>query len=746
MIPWAVAVWLAVCMEPSTPHISPGDSASQVGGTNSAVSSHSSRLVPTALSVAGSQIAPGASISSHSSGAVAPQGHFNCRKCGLVKPLNQLCKAVPETCLLDAASYKALSDRWLKQPKLKTWWKKKDAAGQMDWYRRQQSLTTGTKRRFDEVLYEEETKREVKDNDVEDDFFMTWKVFRRMELSAGGRIADIEAEWKRLVESSDSEAEWRRSQWCIPEFQGFHRLKEDGTVTSSGSKRRKAVESAEQMAELNASGDKMLEQTLSVLKGAVCAPVLDMPHVDTSELEQPTTVKVQPPLQGLMQREVMTRVKDDAIRANLAAQDEMEAALICPSSNGGGGGERGRSSIALHRLKLMGVIDVNLQKVPEKAESAVGLFEQARKEIEPLGDDSVVSELGEELTIAMALAKDHWDKVKKTMVSQRAQAEKAATVDELNDVKIAHKETLKGLTGGASKDFFAKVKIARATVEKIKREVAASTANPSASASQPAIITTILALSDEMGLPSIGATGSLFEAKAGLKPSTLSPKAIAGDVVALTQAVPYFKHSLKLLAANVKQNQWGCVDLADKAKFKKVEKALQKAYDPQLFSTLALPAPNVHPWASKIFTPQTFGASPNFVSVGVPHMAMMDARMLTSGSEYALGFKYENVPGSTFKEKRVYLLSCPAESLSGLIAADGWAVFHDTSKILLVPTGFIVMYATVSGTEGIRWSVASDSGDLERVKQMLVLFMEGFPQMKQPSLGYQPFHQFLIID
>ena len=76
-------------------------------------------------------------------------------------------------CQKDTASYKSLSDRWQTCRRLKQWWSGLSAELQAEWFLKQQNLPAGTKRRFDEVEYEETTRDQQGDiEDERDDYLV----------------------------------------------------------------------------------------------------------------------------------------------------------------------------------------------------------------------------------------------------------------------------------------------------------------------------------------------------------------------------------------------------------------------------------------------------------------------------------------------------------------------------------------------------------------------------------------------
>lgn len=308
------------------------------------------------------------------------------------------------------------------------------------------------------------------------------------------------------------------------------------------------------------------------------------------------------------------------------------------------------------------------------------------------------------------------------------------------------KSCIAKLSTGPSKKFYPRVRGIHAHCEKTKRQIAAAVDEQKAPAPVSGRITAMLEayreLEEDGSLPP---TGSLFEAKAGVKGGAFAPNN-KEDYIAKILSNPYYKSCLKLLDNHLKSHNWGTVDLSDVSKFRKVENLLTKAFDSQLFTKMPLPSADVHPWVSKVAVFQAFATCPNWYTVGSTHMATMECRLLTSGSETIMGFSYDNVPGHTFKEKRAYLLGAPSAMLKQLLSSGGFALQHDSTKLVLLPSGFLYYYVCTSGCNGIRWSVHADEHDQERVKHMLSALLDSHPELAMPSKGHKAFLTYLQSD
>ena len=238
-------------------------------------------------------------------------------------------------------------------------------------------------------------------------------------------------------------------------------------------------------------------------------------------------------------------------------------------------------------------------------------------------------------------------------------------------------------------------------------------------------------------------TGSIFEAKAGVRGIKVVPKC-GTDPVAEVQKVAYTKQLQKELASTLKHHDWGTSSYSDTKKTKKVMKILQDAFDPCLFSQLALPAHDSHPWTAKVYELQLMGMPRFWINVGATHLACMEARMLFDGEETLYGIPPENVPGDSLKDKRLWLLRATVNELLEAVKA-GWCLHHDAGEIAIIPTGFIVI-ALAKETRGIWWCMSVDARDTQRCQHMLGELLNSFPELRGPQLGYSGFHDYLCSD
>ena len=203
---------------------------------------------------------------------------------------------------------------------------------------------------------------------------------------------------------------------------------------------------------------------------------------------------------------------------------------------------------------------------------------------------------------------------------------------------------------------------------------------------------------------------------------------------------PKARKATKDLAEHLKMHRSGVLQITDEPTKKRFRKECFKCFDASLFATMTLPQQD---WASQVYSPYFFGFAPNHVTVSMSHMCAMEARMVLEGSEMVAGVPYEAVDGENLKEKRKALLTMPLDALRNLIEqSGGFAFVHDSTKLAVLPTGMIMIYAS-SGCTGIRWSLASDEADSRRVAHHLKNVLESFPEMANASTGYAQWQSWL---
>jgi hypothetical protein len=245
-----------------------------------------------------------APLHAHLCGTVCPLGFFLCKCCKRQLPLAALCPSRPNTCHKDNCSYKALAQRWSKNRQLKAWWETLSDDLKVAWYQKQQALPQGTKRSFDEIIYEETTITDQSTNEKDLDALVPWSVFLRNKTVEGMQKHDIELEWTRLTTSPDTEAVFRRGQWLVPEWQGLLRENETRHTQRTNAIRRAHVSTSEQLASLQTGGSSLLQQ----YKDSYSPPqqqYAQAPVSDASVSDQPVSASPNDIMMQQIHREVV---------------------------------------------------------------------------------------------------------------------------------------------------------------------------------------------------------------------------------------------------------------------------------------------------------------------------------------------------------------------------------------------------------------------------------------------------------
>ena len=279
------------------------------------------------------------------------------------------------------------------------------------------------------------------------------------------------------------------------------------------------------------------------------------------------------------------------------------------------------------------------------------------------------------------------------------------------------------------------------TMQKIERERKLSTDRSGTTTvlqSIPPLVTITLNILRSKGETNLST--SAFEAKAGNRAAVVTPSA-GRDPASTFTTVAKMKKLLKDISIHLKTNTSANSSLPDQPTKNKVLKELKHAFEPSLFATLVVP--NDEGWAQKIFMPQLWGATGGHVQCGYSPFCMMDCRMVLEGSETIAGIALAAIPGNNLKEKRKFVFMQAIDKISELITAGGFIFSHDSSKIAVLPTGFLYIICSDTLVRGIRWSCSSDDPDTNRVKCGLADITASYPEVGNLSTGYAQYRDWL---
>lgn len=189
------------------------------------------------------------------------------------------------------------------------------------------------------------------------------------------------------------------------------------------------------------------------------------------------------------------------------------------------------------------------------------------------------------------------------------------------------------------------------------------------------------------------------------------------------------------MGVHLQANTSGLLAVLDAPTKAKIKRTLLdgEAFDKMLFTELTTPQED---WALQVFAPMFFAFKENYVMVNVSHMGMMEARAIFEGTCLVAGVPYEAAPGQNMKEKRHSLAAMGYDRLKLLIGeSHGFAVTHDSTKLLVIPSGYVLLMAS-AGCVGARWSMSADEADTLRVKHCLGNVLASYPEMTNASTGY----------
>jgi hypothetical protein len=188
-------------------------------------------------------------------------------------------------------------------------------------------------------------------------------------------------------------------------------------------------------------------------------------------------------------------------------------------------------------------------------------------------------------------------------------------------------------------------------------------------------------------------------------------------------------------------NSYGNILITDAPFIKKINKTLKSNYDGNLFSTLPLPESD---WKEKVFTPNFICTAPGFAQCNLPHMALMEARLMIEGEQLILGIPISPDSGRLpLKELRKRIHMATIDSLKPMLEQGGFCIKQTAGEIVVLPTGFLIVQISLSQVWCLRWSLSSDSACTQRTCMFLDEFLASYPEASMPSTGYQQFSAYL---
>jgi len=382
---------------------------------------------------------------------------FNCRKRKLDKPIGEMDKNKPGQCARDTLSYKSISDRWAKNRQLRVWFQNMSPQEQIDWYRKQQGVAAGKKRRFDEVTYADSTETSTGNEKKKRYHMMPWWLFYHYKHTAGQSDVSIAQEWKDAIEGKGAEAEYEDGQWCVSMFMGVFKDTVDSNLQVSRTQRQVQVQNADQLDELLRAGQSMRNSFSAQYRAPrALGDGTSAPVVDASPAEMPQSVQMADITMGAIQRELNSKHRDDAQIMKAEIEDASAAALCeAPGGTGAKAGRAGDLNIGCMRL------DSSIAIAIQKGKTYIDKVGADEKEVTDLllglgGDEKFTSIVG---TLLQNVAQDkaasiaHINQHTTALTKLRERLPQAQTSAGLQSCREEQTKLTKELDKGPLKDY-----------------------------------------------------------------------------------------------------------------------------------------------------------------------------------------------------------------------------------------------------------------------------------------------------
>ena len=247
-------------------------------------------------------------------------------------------------------------------------------------------------------------------------------------------------------------------------------------------------------------------------------------------------------------------------------------------------------------------------------------------------------------------------------------------------------------------------------------------------------------------LGDVNITESFYETKLGLKIGTIKRKANTQgydvfESLSKNQAIKSCIKNPKAHLISTGQNQI-IAPIKELPKLRAVEKALKTGFDSQLLTRQVLPD---EPWAQRIFTPDVFATNFKYNHVFTTNNCTVEARVYLSGSQVTMTVPAVQVPGGSFQDKRLAICRMAIDDLELLIKEKGCIIktAANSSRLYLIPSGMVVIDASLSDVDYLRWGVSGDAQDEARVLRMAEDVCACHPEYKNASNPLGSYLQFL---
>eukprot|EP00927_Polykrikos_kofoidii_P065099 TRINITY_DN60895_c0_g1_i1.p1 TRINITY_DN60895_c0_g1~~TRINITY_DN60895_c0_g1_i1.p1 ORF type:complete len:788 (-),score=151.87 TRINITY_DN60895_c0_g1_i1:269-2575(-) len=727
-------------MVPATP--SGSHDSQHIGGPLASGSSGSGALLPSSLVASSNSSGVGASRST-----TWPVFTNSC--CKKVLPTSEMLPKGNQTwCKKDTASYQALCQRWVKNPKIKVWWQSLQPEKRVEWFINWQGLSG--KKRFQDIVYEESTTNASEGIGDDIDVWVTWKEFLSNGLRIPGETTQsLMQKWQETINSNRASCLFKRGQWLVPEYKGFERrtrarISQEVTVS-----RKTSVEDENALVTYQESGRQQLE----LFGGSVQAPqVADAPlgpEVLSRPQDQPPLLQPRDHIGGAIAQEASAMAREIAQRRSVEAAESLEAQSFEKPVDDAGVGTKGtRTNVGIEKTKLDGFVTLLRNKFQIASEgcstSCDDLIGRINQHFSGQGMPESVATMKQDLAVACHAVKHQFENILvNTIESWAKRCKEADDVNAIKALTAEGHETAKHLKCKEHKDF-------TALQGKTKKFLTNDVWQQKLQARDASVVTseapanpTWTAMRDLAAQHDGVNSKSIYESKAGLRLSTF--EALPGkDPVTALENTMGLKKVLKDIAAHMRSTgvPWANRQLSRQDPLAKhIEKILAKGFDAAVVTKMVVPD---QPWAAEIYAPDILVSCAKHVAISATLNGCCEARVSLSGSETLVGLPYSRIPGNNMKDKRAWFSRATVDELSKLVNdAFGFICTLCADSCVLVPSGFMLCSAS-HGSHTLRWCVAADAQDSSRVRNMVGEMLASYPELATPAHGFTQWHDFLV--
>ncbi|CAK0860095.1 unnamed protein product [Prorocentrum cordatum] len=695
-------------------------------------------------------------------------GQFKCKRCNVLCSNDErqiVQRRSTEDCISCGKSYKALTNRWRNNGKLKEWWNNKSAQEKTLWYQ------------------EHRNKQEVLQGDASRIHWKPWSIVKR-DLFMEGFTPDQDqlAEWRSRILKGiyKVQKDEETKQWLVGEYQGkFQDLTRQQRL--SGSVKRDACEltSAEDLQNFMADIKNTMEGALgeftqarsSALAGAADGAPTDVPeqwiasHVEAEQWDPVLGLSI---TDGLMEIEQHNQKADEYKRlcnredTEAAAIKPMEEAIDAKSMKAVAKRQAAKKLTDAMRQKLVDGLNAlaPLAQMPPPSRSSIfvvvlpsSLLIQVSESVDVRGfmSDRLTSDVLKEEPIAGLVARlvvfeketpNIVTNVDAVLMKIAHMSDDASWNFNLEPIKAALKDASeKTRADGTHWSDFRKAIAECKTAAQKKVDAAAGSTLKKKKLTDKAKDAKDTNCSADMANKLVFVGLSVEELNGGVNIETTF-EAVQGPGKASVMQVP------QLMEGVQKANGWNALDSWLKEKVKAEENIcfgavtqpeivasaksslLAVRADSMLFRTAFLAkSPQLAKLTKAMFGMQAFFAPRKHTQVLPPPFGIGEVRAVFEGKELVVA---QQMVGEPLDAQISKLQSMSSGDLLNLIReAPNFALIIKQGDVAWLPTGFVYMIFHLMPTIGMRWGCfPSWAGEASRSRRVTVATMEAFSKMK----------------